>query len=55
VGTGRTERFGVALRRNGADVTIHLIEEAGHNSVSEPAMSVVVDHIADWIPRGQGV
>jgi len=49
VSPGSTERFGAALESRGADVTIHLIEEAGHDLVSGPAMTVVVDHINLWL------
>jgi len=52
VSPGSTERFGAALESRGADVTIHLIEETGHDLVSEPAVSLVVDHIADWMALG---
>jgi len=52
VSPGSTERFGSALESRGADVTIHLIEETGHDLVSEPAVSLVVDHIADWMALG---
>ncbi len=52
VSPGSTNRFGAALKSRGADVTIHLIEEVGHDLVSEPAVSIIVDHIAEWMARG---